>query len=69
MSEKEKQEEKQFSSAKELFEHNSQKIIEKKESYYDKVIDSLHLTTGKLDILIIVLIAAIILIFVFGSHK
>lgn len=66
MSEKEKN---QFSSARELFEHNQQKIIERKESYYDRIIDSMHLTKGKIDVLVIILIAIIILIFVFGSHK
>jgi hypothetical protein len=69
MSEEEKKEENQFTSAKELFEHNSQKIIERKEAYYDKIINSLHLTKGKLDLLIILLIIVIILIFVFGSRK
>ena len=62
-----KKEEKQFSSAKELFEHNQQEIIKRKESYYDKVISSLKLTKGKLDLLIVLLIIIIILIFVFES--
>ena len=69
MSEEEKKEENQFTSTKELFEHNSQKIIERKEAYYDKIINSLHLTKGKLDLLIVLLIVIIILIFVLSSHK
>ncbi len=65
----EKKEENRFTSAKQLFEHNSQKIIERKEAYYDKIINSLHLTKGKLDLLIILLIIVIILIFIYGSNK
>lgn len=69
MSEKEKKEESQFSSAKELFEHNQRQIVRKKEEYYDKVIDSMHLTKGKLDLLIIILIIIVIVIFVTrGGH-
>ena len=67
--EEEMKEEKQFSSARELFEHNQQQIIEKKEAYYDKVIDKFHLTTWKLDLLVILLIVIIVLIFVFGSKR
>ena len=67
--EKNEKEEQTYSSARELFEHNQQEIIKRKEGYYDKVIDSLHLTTGKLDILIVLLIAIIIIIFVLGSRK
>ncbi|MBQ6654315.1 MAG: hypothetical protein IJM79_02195 [Erysipelotrichaceae bacterium] len=66
--EEEKKEE-QFSSPKQLFEHNQQKIIERKERYYDKIIESLHLSTWKLDLLVVVLIVIVILIFIFGSHK
>ena len=57
------------SSIKEVFEHNQQEIIKKKEGYYDKIIDSLHLTKGKIDLLIIVLLVIIVLIFVFGHRS
>lgn len=66
---KEKQEEYSKSSIKEVFEHNQQEIIKKKEGYYDKIIDSLHLTKGKIDILIILLIAIVVLIFVLGHRN
>ena len=66
--EEKKAEEKEFASARELFEHNQQKIIERKEQYYDKVIDSLHLTKGKLDVLIILGVMAIILIMVISAR-
>ena len=69
MSEEQKKEEPKFQSAKELFEHNQQEIIKRKEGYYDKVIDSLHLTRGKLDLLVIALLIIIVLIMVFGSQK
>ena len=70
MSEEEKKtEEQQYTSAKELFEHNQQKIIERKEQYYDKVIDSMHLTKGKLDLLIVLGILAIILIMVISARN
>ena len=68
MSEEEKKTEEQYTSAKELFEHNQQKIIERKEQYYDKVIDSLHLTKGKLDLLIALGVLAIILILVISAR-
>ncbi|MBR3005369.1 MAG: hypothetical protein IKH68_01805 [Erysipelotrichaceae bacterium] len=66
MSEEEKNKEPQFSSAKEVFEHNQQQIVRKKEEYYDKVIGSLNLTKGKLDIIIIGLIIAVIVIVIIG---
>ena len=68
MSEEKKEE--QFSSARELFEHNQKQIIKRKESYYDKLIDSLHLTTGKLDLLIVALIIiAVIIVVVSAKNK
>ena len=66
---KEVQEEYGKSSIREVFEHNQQEIIKKKEGYYDKIIDSLHLTKGKIDILIIILLAIIVLIFVFAHRN
>lgn len=70
MSEEEiKTEEARPTSAKELFEHNQREIIKKKEGYYDKVIDSMHLTKAKLDILIVVLLVIVVLIFIFGSKN
>ena len=68
MSEEKKEE--QFTSAKELFEHNQKEIVKRKESYYDKLIDSLHLTTGKLDLLIVaLLIIAVIIVVVSAKNK
>lgn len=69
MNEEEKKTEEEFASAKELFDHNQKQIIERKERYYDKVIDSLHLTTAKLDILIAVLILVIIAIMVISARN
>lgn len=66
---KEVKEDIKSSSIKEVFEHNQQEIIKKKEGYYDKIIDSLHLTKGKIDLLIIVLLVIIVLIFVFGHRS
>ncbi|MBR0137019.1 MAG: hypothetical protein IJM15_01240 [Erysipelotrichaceae bacterium] len=65
MSEEKKEE--QFSSAKELFEHNQKEIVKRKESYYDKLIDSLHLTTGKLDLLVVMLIIIAVIIVVLSA--
>jgi hypothetical protein len=64
MSEEKKEE--QYSSARELFEHNQKQIIERKEKYYDKVINSLHLTAGKIDLLIVLLLAALAIVVVIG---
>ncbi|MBQ1826913.1 MAG: hypothetical protein II712_02280 [Erysipelotrichaceae bacterium] len=64
MSEEKKEE--QYSSARELFEHNQKQIIERKERYYDKVINSLHLTAGKMDLLIVVLLLALVAVIVIG---
>jgi len=64
-----REQQQQFSNAKELFKHNQQKIIERKESYYDKLINSMHLTKTKLDILIAVLVVIIILIFVLAPKQ
>ena len=47
----------------------NKRIIKKKEGYYDKVIDSMHLTKAKLDILIVVLLVIVVLIFIFGSKN
>ncbi len=48
---------------KELFKENQKKIIEQKEKFYDKIINSLKLDEKKLDILVVVLILAIVIIF------
>lgn len=48
---------------KELFKDNQKKIIEQKEKFYDKIINSLKLDEKKLDILVVVLILAIVIIF------
>ncbi len=48
---------------KELFKENQEKIIEQKEKFYDKIINSLKLDEKKLDILVVVLILAIVIIF------
>ena len=63
-----KTEEKSFNSVREMMEHNQQQIVKRKEAYYDKVIDSFHLTRTKLDILIIILLIILVLIFMSGSH-
>ncbi len=64
MSEEKKEE--QYPSAKQLFEHNQKQIIEQKEKYYDKVINSLHLTAGKVDLLIAFLLIALVVVVVIG---
>ena len=48
---------------KELFKENQKKIIEQKERFYDKLINSLKLNEKKLDILVIFLILIIVIIF------
>ncbi len=48
---------------KELFKENQKKIIEQKEKFYDKLINSLKLNEKKLDILVIFLILIIVIIF------
>ena len=69
MEEKQKEtEEKELSSARELFQHNQAEIIKQKEAFYDKIISSLHLTKSGLDILILVLLAIIVVIFLTAGH-
>ncbi len=53
----------QLQNIKELFKENQKKIIEQKEKFYDKIINSLKLDEKKLDILVVVLILAIVIIF------
>ena len=64
-----KKTEENFTSARQVFEHNQKEIIRRKEEWYDRLISSMKLTKGKLDFLIILLIAAVIAIFIFASGK
>lgn len=59
----------EFTSAKILFRHNQQEIIQRKEGYYDKIIDSLHLARTKIDILILVLLGILVWIFLSGMRS
>ena len=49
-----------------MMHNNRQAIIAKKESWYDKVIASCHLTAKSMNIIIVILIALGVLVFVIG---
>ena len=49
-----------------MMHNNRQAIIAKKESWYDKLISSCHLTAKSMNIIIVILIALGVLVFVIG---